>query len=81
MAVATKNKTLGHAEYARRAQIALVVEAAQRATGLVFNADGGRPLADEAIQQGWTIEQTLDEVSKAEELLDLDDHGEGDDDE
>jgi hypothetical protein len=81
MAVATKNKTLNHAEYARRAAISLAVEAVQRATGLSFNADDGQPLDETAIKNGWSIEQTLNEIEKAQKLLDLDDDEDDDEEE
>jgi hypothetical protein len=62
-----------HAEHRRRADIALAVHAAERCLGLELAADDGRPLAGAAIDDQWTLERTLTELGKVQELEDDDD--------
>jgi hypothetical protein len=65
-------------EHQRRADVALAVHAAETCVGVAFVHDDGRPLAEAAIDEAWTLERTLAELQEARYLERADEEDEDD---
>jgi hypothetical protein len=77
MAVASKTSTF--AEHRRRGDISLACHAVERAIGVSLFHDDERPIAQAAIEDGWSLERCLQELEKAQ-AADLDEGDLEDDD-